>query len=460
MTIDNILNKLRYKQEIDIPRSDLIMLSLALLKEADLLETNNTGAPGKSAIEFLLNQKYKIIENPDISDLIRDTILKEIDSVINKVVAKYHIKRKGKNFYFDESFESLEIAITAPDKILPNPNADQLLANIYASQVELETLRIQLTRTNLQNLSQTMLVKQAILDKESEIKDMKKRLRLFSYFDSLSDQNDLYRRSLGEAKKEIATGTIIGGLVGGKIASDKFKKEVKFNDKQKKFQQAHKDLSSIKKDTQGLSLEAKHLYDTGLSPNKDKKFNKLVNKMKQNLKDYRSVKKQYDKGAKQVVSLSRESLKKGLKGGVKGAAIGAGLGLGVAAIHKAKNESLVEKLNNRLQILEEKSKIIKTFKDYKGTYQLDTLNNRVKNFLSPKINNRITIPAALLVGGVGISLLLKKAKEKGAVKTIGSIKKAINRVQKSNKYTNTQKIKIKNSGQLAINKINQVFKKK
>ena len=57
MILDNILNKIRYKQQVVIPRQDLVMLGLALLKEADSLEQDNTGAPGKAAIEFLLNQK-------------------------------------------------------------------------------------------------------------------------------------------------------------------------------------------------------------------------------------------------------------------------------------------------------------------------------------------------------------------------------------------------------------------
>lgn len=458
MILDNILNKLRYKQKIEIPRQDLVMLALALLKEADLIEADNTGSPGKAAIEFLLNQKYEIIENRGISIPVRDIILKEIDGVINKVVAKYHIKRKGKNFYFDES---LAIAILAPDKVNPNPDADQLVANIYAAQVELEQLRIQLTRTNLQNLSQTMLVKQAILDKEAEIKEMKKKLRLFSYFDSVTDQNSLYRRSLGEAKKEVAIGAGAGAAIGAKVASDRFKKKANFEAKRNKFQQAAKDLNNTKKEMTGLASQTKHLYNTGITPNKQKKVDKLVGKMKQTLSDQRVARKAYKKGAKQVVGLSKEALKKGLKGGLKGAAIGAGIGLGAAAIHKAKNESLTERLNNKLQRLEERSQVLKTFKDHKGVYQLDTLNNRAKNFLlSPKVNNRTTISAALLVGGVGISLLLKKAKEKGAAKTVGSIKRAVDRVQKSSKYTNTQKAKIKNSGQLAINRINQVFKKK
>ena len=142
MILDNILNKIRYKQQVVIPRQDLVMLGLALLKEADSLEQDNTGAPGKAAIEFLLNQKYSLIENHNVSDSIRDAILKEIDSVITKVVAKYHVKRKGKNFYFDEA---LEIAILSPEKTA-NPDANQLLANIYAAQVELQTLRIQLKK--------------------------------------------------------------------------------------------------------------------------------------------------------------------------------------------------------------------------------------------------------------------------------------------------------------------------
>lgn len=457
MILDGILNRLRYKQRVDIPRQDLVMLALALFKEAVNVEANNVGSPGKSAIEFLLNQKYEIIENPQISEPIRDTILKEIDGVINKVVAKYHIKRKGKNFYFDEA---LEMAITYPDNV-SNPDANQLVANIYAAQVELETLRIQLSRTNLQNLSQTILVKQAILDKESEIKEMKKKLRLFSYFDSVTDQNSLYRRSLGEAKKETATGALAGAAIGAKLASSRFKKQTNFKAKQKKFQQSAKALDKSKKQMSGLASETKHIFDSGITPNKQKKADKLVTKMQQTLKDQRIAKKAYKRGAKQVVGLSREALKKGLKGGLKGAAIGAGIGLGAAAIHKAKNESLSSKLNAHTIRLEERSQVLKTFKNHKGIYQLDTFKNRAKNLLlAPRVNNRTTIASALLVGGVGISLLLKKAKEKGANETIGSIRKASSKVQKSNKYTSTQKAKIRNSAELAINKIKQIFKKK
>ena len=460
MIFGNIINKLRYKQQVELPRQDLVMLALALLKEADRLESENSGSPGKSAIEFLLNQKYEIIENSSVSEPIRDILLKEIDEVIKKVVAKYHIKRKGKNFYFDEA---MEFAIISPDKMSNCEEIDQLIANLYAAQTELETLRIQLTRTNLQNLSQTLLVKQALLDKEKEVKEMKKKLRLFSYFDSVTDQNSLYRRSLGEAKKEVTTGAVVGSAVGAKVASDKFKKKTNFNAKQKKFQQSAKDLANTKKEMSGLASETKHIYNTGITPNKQKKVDKLVGKMKQTLQDQRVARKAYNRGTKQVLGLSKEALKKGLKGGLKGAAIGAGIGLGAAAIHKAanKSESLSDKLNEHLNRLEERSQVLKTFKDRKGVYQLDTLNNRTKNFLlSPKINNRTTISAALLVGGVGISLLLKKAKEKGPGTTIGSIKRAVSKVQKSNKYTNTQKAKIKNSSELAIRRINQIFKNK
>ena len=88
------------------------------------------------------------------------------------------------------------------------------------------------------------------------------------------------------------------------------------------------------------------------------------------------------------------------------------------------------------------------------------MRNRVSSFLSsPKANNRFSIAAALLVGGVGISLIMKKAKENGPGSTIGSIKRVISKVQKSNNYTNTQKAKIKNSGQLVINKISQTYKR-
>lgn len=460
MILDDILNRIRYKQPVDIPRQDLVMLSLALWKEANLIEQDSTDAPGKAAIEYLLNQKYIIIENPKLVDSVIDVLLKEIDGVIKKVVAKYHVKRKGKNFYFDEA---LEFAIISPDKMGDCEDANQLIANIYAAQVELETLRVQLTRTNLQNTSQTLLAKQAVLDKEQEIKEMKKKLRLFNYFDSVSDQNDLYRRSLGEAKKEVATGAIAGGVIGSKIGSDKFKKKANFATKQQKFQQNVKNLNNSKKEMQGLASEVKHIYNTGLSPNKQKKVDKLVGKMKQTLKDQRLLRNSVKKGGKQVVSLSREAAKKGLKTGLKGAAIGAGVGLGTAAIHKAlnKSESLTERLNEHLNRLEEKTSTLNTFKDNKGIYQLDTFKNRAKNLLlSPKVNNRTTISAALLVGGVGISLLLKKAKEKGAGTTIGSIKRVVSKVQKSNKYTSTQKAKIKNSGDLAIRRINQVFKNK
>lgn len=454
MILDNILSKLRYKQQIEIPRSDLVMLSLALLKEVETLEKDNSGAPGKVGIEFLLNQKYGLIDNKNINPYIRETLLKEIDGVINKVVAKYHIKRKGKNFYFDESFE---IAITSPDTINPNPDANQLLANIYAAQVELESLRIQLTRTNLQNTSQTILIKQAVLDKELEIKEMKKKLRLFSYFDSVSDQDYLYRRSLGESKKEISTGALIGGAIGGKVASDKLKRATKFDTKQKKFQQTAKNLNQSKKEMSGMASELRHLHKRGLNSDRaEKKASKLLDSMKNTLKDQRRLKKAYQKGGKQLLSISKEALKKGAKGAAIGAAIGAaGIGIG-SAINKAKQESLSNTLSSHLYRLEERT--LDTFKDHKGVYQINTFRNRARDFLTHQASNRTTIAAALLAGGVGVSLLLRKAKEKGSGATIGSVKRAIKKALKSKKYTNTEKAKIQNNGKLAINKIEQLVK--
>ena len=178
-----------------------------------------------------------------------------------------------------------------------------------------------------------------------------------------------------------------------------------------------------------------------------------------------AIKQGTKKAARHIKIAGKKAIKKAKKylnqHSTKGAAIGAGIGLGAAAIHKAKNESLSSRLNTYTIRLGERSQVLNTFKDHKGIYQLDIFKNRAKNFLSsPRVNNRTTIASALLVGGVGISLLLNKAKEKGANETIWSIRRASSKVQKSNKYTSTQKAKIRNSAELAINRIKQIFNKK
>lgn len=183
------------KNQVQIPRRELLLFAVSALREAERLEHENVGSPGKAAIEFLLNMKYEIVENRDLETHVKDVMLSEIDSVINKVVAKYHIQKKGKNFYFPESLAIIEPAVIGPE-------GSDLLADLYAANTELEVLKIQLARTNL-NSSDCFRLKSAILDQENRIKEIKLAIVKQQYFSHTDDQNNwnqLYRRSLGEMK--------------------------------------------------------------------------------------------------------------------------------------------------------------------------------------------------------------------------------------------------------------------
>lgn len=186
-----------HRNQVDIPKRDLLLFALSVLREADRLEQNNTGTPGKVAIEFILSTKYEIVENRDLQSHVKDLMLAELDSIINKVVAKYNIRKKGKNFYFKED---ITIAIAEPAII--GPVGSDLLADLYAANTELQTLKIQLARTNL-NSSDCLRVNSAILAQERKIKDIKLAMikqKCFSHVDDQKDNNwdPIYRRALGE----------------------------------------------------------------------------------------------------------------------------------------------------------------------------------------------------------------------------------------------------------------------
>lgn len=456
--LNDFLNKFDPEELINVPRRDLVVFTMSLLKEVAILERENTGSPGKAAIEFLLNQKYEIVENRNIPRHIQDLLLKEVDSVINKVVVKYKVQRKGKNFYFDEA---MSIVITAPDRVCDTE--DQLIANIYAAQAELESLRVQLTRTNLQNTAQTLLIKKAVLDKEEEIDFMKKKLSTFRKFDSVTDQNLLYRRSLGEAQKETATGASLGAVTGYIAGSNTLKKRANFDKKRTDFQNASKALNKEKRNIQGLASEAKHLYNSGLTPNKSKKFQKIVNTMKTSLDNQRNLKKYVDSNGKKVLSITRQAIKKGLKSGAKGAAIGAAAGLGVAAAHKAlnKNEALSDKLFSHLNKLN-RIPITEDSDDLRTSFRIGKNLSKFKGTLTSLRRNKgvkaASIAGALLLGAAGISFIIKRAHEKGLDKVKGSIRSTQYKARNSKTLTNSEKMTIQNNGNAAIRKLDQMFK--
>lgn len=189
--LDSFLNTYR-RNQIELPKKELLLFAISALREAERIERNNTGSPGKAAIEFLLNMKYTIVEHRTLPTHTKDLLLAELDGVIDKLSAKYHIKRKGKNFYFES------LAITEPAII--GPAGTDLLADLYAANTELQVLKIQLARTNL-NSSDCLFLNNAILNKEKQIKELKLAITKQKYFSTVDDQNkwdSIYRRSIGE----------------------------------------------------------------------------------------------------------------------------------------------------------------------------------------------------------------------------------------------------------------------
>ena len=473
--LDDFLNKNLSSEAEDFSRRDLVLFTMNLLKEVILLERNNVGSPGKAAIEFLLNQKYEIVENTDLPKSMRDQLLKEIDSVINKVVVKYKVQRKGRNFYFDES---MSIVITAPDKICNTE--DQLIANIYAAQSELESLRIQLTRCNLQNTSQTLLMKKAVIDNELEIQAMKKELTTFRKFDSVSDQNLLYRRSLGEAKKELETGAITGGAAGYAIGSHRYKKKMNFDKKLRDYQQANKDLKDTTKEIKGLRADARHIRKNGVPANKQKKLDKITKKVTSLVQNQKQLKKSVEKGGKKIVGLTKEAIKRGLKGAGIGAAVGTIGGLGVYASHKLANKDesankfyqVLNKLN-RIPLTEDSddvrgtmrdvNAIRKLYKGFNGVYKRDNIAKTQNHILNLGKSNKFrvaSVASLLLLGAAGIAFLIKKAREKSPEQVKNSIRSTQYRAKNSTSLTNREKTLIQNNGKLAISKIDNTFNKR
>jgi len=195
--LDDFLSNHRHNQ-VELPKRELLLFALSALREALRLEHDNTGQPGKVAIEFLLNMKYTVAENRRLQTHTKDLLLGELDSVINKIAAKYHVKRKGKDFYFES------LAITNPTII--GPVGSDLLADLYAANTELETLKIQLSRVNL-NSSDCLRLRSAILAQEQKIKSIKLDITKQKYFSHLDDQNSynqMYRRSLGEKRNTLS----------------------------------------------------------------------------------------------------------------------------------------------------------------------------------------------------------------------------------------------------------------
>ena len=480
--LENILNQYRIKGEVDLQRRDLVIFAMNLFKEVEEIEHDNTGAPGKAAIEYLLNQKYMVVENPKLSRITQDILLKEIDSVINKVVVKYHIKRKGKNFYFNEDLTQF---IQIPASIDVN-DPETVVNKIATAQEELESLKIQLANSDLQSISQTLFLKKAVFDKEIELIELKKLLtKLVPLNLPYSPIVRQHYRALGEAKKEAATGAVIGGTVAGTVASKSFKNKTKFEKKRKDFQQAAKDKEAIHKELAGLRGEARHIKRSvpdgaELSHNKSVKLDKLKKKITQKTQDYKAANSAFNAGAKKVVGLSKEAAKRGMKAGLKGAAVGAGLGLAAAAIHKKlnKNEnlSLTERLNTHLERLNSLKEDSDDFRSAVHTGR--TMNTLYKGFdnvyreghlakfqhqLSTLRRNKglkvASIVGALLLGAAGLNYIIKKAREKGVERVKNSIRSTQSRARNSKTLTNREKITIQNNGNAAIQKLDQVYKK-
>lgn len=197
--LTNFFNRFRTKDPIEISRPDLMALTISLLREADRLEHSSTDLPGKAAIEFLLNMKYAVVENRELSTHTQDQLLSTIDNLLNKIAGKYKVTKKGREYIFNEG----ELIITHPECAIDKEQI--IICTIHKEQAELESLRAQLVHTNLQ-CSLTLRLKQAILDKECHIRHLKKDLRMLKYFkswgcNSISNLRNIGEKAMSEEKK-------------------------------------------------------------------------------------------------------------------------------------------------------------------------------------------------------------------------------------------------------------------
>jgi hypothetical protein len=358
--LSNFLNQYRVKGKVDLPKRELLLFAVSAIREAERIEHDNTGSAGKAAIEFLLNMKYEIVENRQLQEHTKDLLLGEIDSVIAKLCAKYRVQRKGKQFIFSES-----LAITEPAII--GPVGSDLLADLYAANTELETLRIQLARTSL-NSSDCFRLKSAILDKEKQIKDIKIAITKQKYFSHTDDQNSynpIYRRSLGEEAKDAAkNGAIAGGIAGTVIGKHKgvvdnrhkqavnqFKKANDFlNTTQSKAEKEYFNYASAKDLTKANKDTLKRAGHTKQSAQET--MNAARQALKKLSKDKAIANKYKAQATKRLQKSGVKVLGSAIKGGAKGALIGAAAGLaayGAKKIADKKHESLVEQLEKHIE---------------------------------------------------------------------------------------------------------------
>lgn len=478
--LDNFLNQHREKGRVQsLSPIEYKAFIMSVLREAVRIEHANAGAPGKAAIEYLLNQKYQIVQNRQLNRYVQTELLKQVDQVIDLIVKKYHVDRSGKNFYFDES---IEFVITAPDKF-DNSSIGNVIANLYAAKCELNALKIQLTKTHISNPSQTKLVQDAVINKEKELEYLKRKLVSLKAFDSVSDQDLLYRRSLGEstkddAKKAVGVGATIGAFTHGVISGQKAKKDSGLYKDRKKFLNTEKKVKEV-----GAQLsKADHdAYISTIRNAEKSTTKKLLDKADSLAGKQNKLNQLADARFKKLQNTQLKVNGRMLKGALKGAGIGAAVGLGALGvkkmIDKKKNETLSARLFshlnklNRIPIQEDSDNmrgyytvgkgIRKLYKGLDGVYREGRLS-RFKGGLNAIRKNRglkaASIAGALLLGTAGIAYIIKRAREKGPEKVKGSIRSTQYKARQSKTLTNTEKIKIQNNGNAAVQKINQVFK--
>lgn len=199
--LNSIINKFKFKNQPTISKSDLMSFTIALIREADRIEKNSTDTPGKAAIEYLLNMKYAIVENRNLNTEDQDVLLNQVDSILDKFASKYKVIRKGKEFIFNEN----EIVIVHPECTIDKEQ--YLVCKIHSEQAELESLKIQLTKYNIEN-SISLKIKNCILEKELLIKKLKRDLMLLKYFstykcssmDNLKDIDNIGENRMAKEK--------------------------------------------------------------------------------------------------------------------------------------------------------------------------------------------------------------------------------------------------------------------
>lgn len=290
----------RYSEEelshlISLDSSTLMRASIQAMREAEQEEKHSSDTPGKTAISYVLNQKYEVIEDGVLQTHLKDIICKSLDRVLDKLAYKYRVQRKGKNFIFSEGM----FCIANPSEEISSK--EQLLAAIYAEKQKLHALNIQLARLNPQN---DEYLRVAIRKQESIIKALHNNLadtigfrneslvtRLKNILNSLTEEK---KNELASTAAYTAAGSAAGGAFGRYAIQRKAKARWDYDAKMKKHNER----------TTHLDLVTKDYYDAKKQKGRN---NSLLNRQHNLIKDYEAKLKTV-KGRSKEATAKRKQL--------------------------------------------------------------------------------------------------------------------------------------------------------